>query len=279
MATSRSTRPAGHILSDFLDYIGGTLLSSEALAIYRVGCRRLRQGASTVYLRAARPVTSLFSGNSDAPARCVNRRQMHWHTVQRPGDGFKVDLPADDKDLQVPAFNETGGAEPVNMVVANPTRDVTYAVTWEDNPPVARVNHSIDRILNMARDGMLARTETTIVSESRGFQRGYPSLDFLARNTAGGVLNARLVVGRRTALRADGLVSVASARSERDVNRFFNSLVPSHRRRLPKLCRRFAGISLAGFAPSSAIPGLKARPGHPARLEYSQLNPRTGCGV
>jgi len=132
--------------------------------------------------------TSGHAESGDPPVR------SHWHTIERPGDGFKVDLPADDKDLQVPAFNEAGGTEPVKMVFANLAGDVTYAVTWEDNPPVARVNHSIDRILNMARDGMMARTETTIVSQSRGFHRGYPSLDVLARNAGGGILNARLIV-------------------------------------------------------------------------------------
>ena len=170
---------------------------------------------------------NLFPGNVGHAGAAESSGRLHWHTVQRPGDGFKVDLPANDNDLQVPAFNETGGAEPVHMLAANPNDEVTYAVTWEDNPPVARVNHSIDRILNTARDGMLARTETTIVSQSRGFQRSYPSLDFLARNAAGGVLNARLVVADERLYVLMALFPSPSSRSERDVNRFFNSLVPS----------------------------------------------------
>ena len=171
---------------------------------------------------------NLVSGNSRHAGAAESSARAHWHTVQRPSDGFKVDLPSDDKDLQVPAFNESGGVESVNMVAANPDSDVTYAVTWEDNPPVARVNHSIDRILNTARDGMLARTETTIVSQSRGYQRSYPSLDFLARNAAGGILNARLVVADERLYVLMALFPSPASRSERDVNRFFNSLVPSH---------------------------------------------------
>ena len=128
----------------------------------------------------------------------------------------------------VVTFNETGAAEPVKMVVANPNDDVTYAVTWQDNPPVARVNHSIDHILNMARDGMLARTETTIISQSRGFHRSYPSLDVLARNAGGGILNARLIVANERLYVLMALFPSPGSRSERDVNRFFNSLVPSH---------------------------------------------------
>lgn len=174
-------------------------------------------------------VTNLFSGNFGHAGAAESSGRVHWHTVERPGDGFKVDLPADNKDLRVPAFNETGGAEPVNMVVANLNDEVTYAVTWEDNPPVARVNHSIDRILNTARDGMLARTDTTIVSQSRGYQRSYPSLDVLARNASGGILNARLVVADERLYVLMALFPSPTSRDERDVNRFFNSLVPSHR--------------------------------------------------
>jgi hypothetical protein len=186
-------------------------------------------GGAYLYTQGAgQAVTSLFSGNFGHAGAAESSGGVHWQTVQRPGDGFKVDLPADNKDLQVPAFNETGGAEPVNMVVANPNDEVTYAVTWEDNPPVARVNHSIDRILNTARDGMLARTETTIVSQSRGYQRSYPSLDVLARNASGGILNARLVVADERLYVLMALFPSPTSRNERDVNRFFNSLVPSH---------------------------------------------------
>jgi hypothetical protein len=171
---------------------------------------------------------NLIAGNSANAGAAASSSRLQWHTVERADDGFKVDLPADDKDLQVPAFNETGGAEPVKMVVANPNDDVTYAVTWEDNPPVARVNHSIDRILNMARDGMLARTMTTIISESRGYHRSSPCLDVLARNAAGGILNARLIVVDQRLYVLMALFPSPDSRNERDVKRFFNSLVPSH---------------------------------------------------
>ena len=150
-----------------------------------------------------------------------------WHTLERPGDGFKVSLPGEDKDLQVPAYNETGGSEPVHMLVANSNGDVTYAVTWEDNPPVARVSHSIDRTFYMARDGMLARTETTIVNETRGFYRELPSLDVLARNTSGGILNARLIMVDNRLYMLLALFPSSNARMERDVSRFFNSFVPA----------------------------------------------------
>ena len=157
-----------------------------------------------------------------------------WHVVNRPGDGFKIDLPGEQKDLQVPAYNETGGSEPIHMLVSNSSGDVTYAVTWDDNPPVARVSHSIDRTFYMARDGMLARTETTIVTETRGFYREYPSLEVLARNNSGGILNARFIMADSRLYMLLALFPSSNARRERDVSRFFDSFVPAHPSGIPE---------------------------------------------
>lgn len=67
------------------------------------------------------------SGHGDSPA---SPARMQWQALDRPGDGFKVDLPAEPKELQAPAYNEAGGSEPVRMMVAIPAGDVTFAVTW-----------------------------------------------------------------------------------------------------------------------------------------------------
>jgi len=79
----------------------------------------------------------------------------------------------------------------------------------------------------MARDGMLARTETSIVSESRGVYRDYPSLDVLARNSSGGILNARLLMVDTRLYVLLAMFPSSNARRERDVNHFFNSFVPA----------------------------------------------------
>ena len=138
----------------------------------------------------------------------------------------RLTCPAEEKDRQVPAFNETGGTEMIRLLEASPTSDITFALAWEDNPPVARVNRTPEHTLNMARDGMLARTETTIVSESRGFHRDYPSLDVLANNSGGGVLSARLVLVDRRLYTLMALYPTAAAHREKDVKRFFDSFVP-----------------------------------------------------
>lgn len=157
-----------------------------------------------------------------------------WHMLERPGDGFKVELPGMGKDGQAPAYNEAGGTEAIHMLMASPHPDVTYAVTWEDNPPVARVSHSIDRTLYMARDGILARTETTIINESRGFDRGFPCLDMQARNNAGGTLDARLIVADERLYALVAVFPSADARREKDIQRFFKSLVPAQPGSIPE---------------------------------------------
>ena len=156
------------------------------------------------------------------------RDKAGWQTIARPDDGFSIELPADPKDLQVPAFNEVGGAEPVHMLIASRDGETTFAVTWQDNPPIVRINsQSPERTLSMARDGMLARTQTTIVSESRSLQHGNQSLDVAARNGQGGVLRARLMLSGNRLYVLMALFPSAGAVHDADVSRFFDSFNPS----------------------------------------------------
>ncbi len=166
--------------------------------------------------------TSGLGGSAPRPAR------MSWKMSQRPDAGFNVEMPADPKDLQVPAYNEAGSTEPVKMIFANPDADTTFAVTWEDNPPVARVNsRAPDRTLDAARDGMLSRTQTFLDHESRATASGYPARDVAAHNAGGGVLNARLIYTGERLYTLMALFPAPSARREQDVIRFFNSFSPS----------------------------------------------------
>ncbi len=177
--------------------------------------------AGIIYVYAHWGGQGLFaSDDASAPGT-----RMQWRTVARPGDG---------KERDVPAFNDAGGSEPIHMLVANPNGDVTFAVAWADNPPVARVSQTAERTLNMARDGMLTRTETTILSETRGVDRDYPSLDLLARNSSGGILNARLVMAENRLYLLMALFPTSSARRDKDVERFFNSFVPARPTAIPE---------------------------------------------
>jgi hypothetical protein len=154
--------------------------------------------------------------------------RMNWQTSSRPDAGFSVEMPAEPKDLQVPAYNEAGSTEPVKMIFANPDGQTTFAVTWEDNPPVARVNKRIpDKTLDAARDGMLSRTQTVLDSETKVTAGGYPARDVNAHNAGGGVLNVRLIYTGERMYALMALFPAPSARREQDVIRFFNSFSPS----------------------------------------------------
>jgi len=149
-----------------------------------------------------------------------------WTKVDRSGDGFRVDMPADVKQIQIPAYNESGGADQVNMIFANPDADTQFSVAWEDNPPVARVsNRSPDRTLKMAREGAVARTQTILVSEAQHITQGFPGREFEARNSGGGVMNSRLIYAGSRLYMLNAAFPSASARRDKDVSRFFNSFV------------------------------------------------------
>jgi hypothetical protein len=161
----------------------------------------------------------------------IKPTQVEWQLMNRPADGFRVELPAGPNQTEVPVYNETGGTESVKMLKSSPDGDTVYAVTWQDNPPIARVNNNVpNRTLDQARDGMLAHTQTTLISESRIRSGGSTGREILARNSGGGVLNARLIYvqnsGKHDRLYTlMALFPATDARHEQDVNRFFNSFV------------------------------------------------------
>jgi hypothetical protein len=170
------------------------------------------------------------AASGPAPSSAVTGRpaQMDWHTINRPDDGFKVEMPAAPTDFQVPAYNETGTTEPVRMLICRPDADTTFAISWEDNPPVARVNNrDPQKTLDMARDGMLSRTQTTMVNEKDVTVAGHPGRDITAHNTEGGLLDARLIY---TGDRLYTMIAVfpnSGSRRQEDVTRFFGSFAAS----------------------------------------------------
>jgi hypothetical protein len=176
------------------------------------------------------------STEKPSPAAPVNETkpaQVQWRLLTRPADGFRVELPAGPKVTEVPVYNETGGTENVKMLTSSPDGDTVYAVTWQDNPPIARVNNNVpNRTLDQARDGMLAHTQATLISESQITSGGFPGREILAHNSGGGVLNARLIYvqnsGRHDRLYTlMALFPATGARNEQDVNHFFNSFTMS----------------------------------------------------
>jgi hypothetical protein len=167
------------------------------------------------------------SRDANEPIPAAERpANIEWQKLDRPADGFRVEMPTDVKDIQIPAYNERGDTEQVNMIFSNPDAETTFSVAWEDNPPVARVSNRVpDRTLAMARDGAVARTQTTLVSESTSNTQGFPGRDFIARNSGGGVMNSRLIYAGSRLYMLNATFPSAYARRDRDVARFFNSFV------------------------------------------------------
>lgn len=176
-----------------------------------------------------REASTSSSASQSASSDLAGYRPAHidWQTVERQQDGFKVEMPADPRPLQVPAYNQLGSSEQVQMLYSSPDGATTFAVTWEDNPPVARENdHVPDKTLQAAADGMIARTQTSPVTQSRSIVDGAPALDLTAKNSQGGVLDARLIYIHNRLYTLIAVFPTEDARREQDVVRFFNSFNP-----------------------------------------------------
>jgi hypothetical protein len=147
-----------------------------------------------------------------------------WEKIDRSSDGFKIEMPSGVQQTQVPAYNDHGGEEPVQMIFSNPNADTTFSVAWADDPPVARVNQSsAQRTLDMAREDALNRTHTVLVNESGTSFDGYPARDFTAQNANGGTMNSRLIYARQRLYMLTAVFPSAAARRDSDVDRFFSS--------------------------------------------------------
>ena len=160
---------------------------------------------------------AVATGSEMYPARII------WQEVDRTPDGFRLDMPEDPKVIEIPAYTERGGAEQVDMLFSTPDAQTTYSVAWADDPPVVRAARpSVERTLNAARDGALARTQTSLVSQSDTRVEGYPARDFTGRNAEGGLFDARLVLAGTRLYMLVAAFPSAQASRQQDVSQFFD---------------------------------------------------------
>ena len=169
-----------------------------------------------------------LTGGGSVPTEETNTdlepAHLAWHAVDRVQDGFTIDMPSDTSEIQIPAYNLKGGAEEMDMLVATPNAETTYAVAWDDDPPVERASGAVvERTLDNARDGALARTQTTLIGESKSNFLGYPGREFSGRNASGGLFNARLILAGSKLYMMVAAFPAPSARRDQDVNHFFDS--------------------------------------------------------
>ena len=178
--------------------------------------------------RADLALTGFHAGqqnsNAEQASPGLRQAQIVWQTVDRTPDGFKVQMPSGASEAQIPSYTGSGVVEQVEMIEAQVDPDTSYSVAWADNPPVERAaNEDIEKTLDMARNGALGRTQTTLLSESRSNRDGYPEHDFSGRNAGGGILDARLILAGTRLYMLIAAFPAASARRDEDVNHFFDS--------------------------------------------------------
>jgi len=168
--------------------------------------------------------SSFFSGHSASAEHTAPLKDFHWQQENRTADGFRVDLPGEANEVQIPAYNEQGGADQVRMMLSNPGPNITYSISWAANPPVARIaGRTPMQVLNAARDGALSRTQTQLVKESDLTVAGIPALDFDARNNSGGYLSTRLIFNGTTLYMLTASYPSMQNFRQQDVQRFQNS--------------------------------------------------------
>jgi hypothetical protein len=189
----------------------------------------LRSRSNVGFLREWFPTRS---GNSllDGAAG----KEIAWQPVDESAQGFKLEMPGGSDQIVVQAENESGSTEPVSMIQVKPQPDRTFAVAWADKPPVARMNDlAPEKTLDEARDGALARTATTKISEIRSNPQGFPGRDIEARNVGGGILDARLIYAGSRLYMLIATSPSAAGRNEEDISRFFNSFAIASNSQIP----------------------------------------------
>jgi hypothetical protein len=185
-------------------------------------------GVIAWFVYAHRTWLGLGSSGGGVPTDVTNTdlqpAHVSWRAVDRTQDGFRIDMPSDASEEQVPAYDAKGGAEQIKMLVAMPNADTTYAIAWDDNPPVERASgEAVERTLDNARDGALARTHTTLIGEAHANYLGYPARNFSGRNDSGGFFDTRLILAGKQLYMMIVAFPAASARRGEDVNHFFDS--------------------------------------------------------
>ena len=185
-------------------------------------------GAAYIYMHRqdlglVSPNTS-FSGSLPDAGPAPTPPQITWTAVDRTPDGFTVDMPTGTKEITVPAYGTNGAAEQVELVYSYPDSTTSFSIAWADEPPVMRAaGENVQRTLDNARDGALARTQTVLVSELDSTHNGMTIHDFAGRNQGGGIFNGRLILSGRRLYFLMAAFNGASARKETDVVHVFDS--------------------------------------------------------
>jgi hypothetical protein len=149
---------------------------------------------------------------------------LKWQVANESSHGFQVEVPSRPVETTVQATNEHGAQEPVKMMITHPDTNSAFAVAWEDNPPVARVNgDQVDAIFDAAKTQAISATYTSQLSDRRDTDQGYPARQFVAKNASGGYLDARFIWAAPRLYMLIATYPTGEDRSEADITHFFQS--------------------------------------------------------
>lgn len=149
---------------------------------------------------------------------------VKWQMSNQASYGFQIEVPSTPVETTALATNEHGAHEPVKMLMAHPDANSTFAIAWEDNPPVARVHgDEVDAIFDAARTQAIDATYTAQLSERRDTDQGYPARQFVAKNSNGGYLDARFIWASPRLYMLIATYPSDQDRNEADITHFFQS--------------------------------------------------------
>ncbi len=160
---------------------------------------------------------------------------LKWRAIDKTAAGFKLEMPGEPKQSVVEATTDSGDPEPVSMLMVKPDAQSAFAIAWAEKPPVARVNDLLaDKTLDQARDGAMARTQSTLISETRSTPQGYPGREVMSRNVGGGILDTRFIYAGTRLYMLIATSPSESARREDAIQRFFNSFAIAGNTQVPE---------------------------------------------
>lgn len=167
---------------------------------------------------------TIVSSTQTANVSNGKKAVLKWQVANESSYGFQVEVPSRTVETTVQATNEHGTPEPVKMLMAHPDANSTFAVAWEDNPPVARVNgDQVDGIFDEAKTQAINATYTSQLSDRRDTDQGYPARQFVAKNANGGYLDARFIWASPRLYMLIATYPTGTDRSEADITHFFQS--------------------------------------------------------
>lgn len=149
----------------------------------------------------------------------ANARSYQWQAVQSADGHYRIIFPANPAASQLQMLN--GSKFVFHRLSASPRRDVTYAVSWWENP--SQQDKTTDELFAHFRECDITTFHGNIVSEHRVSVQGYSAQDTEISVGNGGLAVANRVVRVGPRMYSLWVIEPAGHRDAASVKRFFDS--------------------------------------------------------